>query len=220
MGCGKSTVVERLRPLTFLTAAEEPVGRWADFAGVDLLSRLYASKTWASPADRAVAGGEFQLAAAATLAERYGNLGGRVVVAERSLRSSREVFLPATDCSPQLRLACSMLCQQLERQLERRAVRIHLKCDREELLRRVRNRNRPEERGQEYYLADLADRMDRWCESNCRYTIDTTRLDEDQVAAAVVRLVKLESAKSLCLLVAPWLALLLLLLLLLPPLVV
>ena len=181
--------------------------RWSDFAGVNLLSRLYSSRGWHNPLARSVAGGEFQLAAVATLAERYDGLGGKVVVAERSLRSSREVFLPATECSPQLRLACAMLCQRLERGLERRAVRIHLKCEREELLRRVRRRGRPEERGQENYLAEVAAAMDRWCESNCQHTVDTTRLDEDQVAAAVTRVIRLELARSACLLLAPFLLL-------------
>ena len=208
-------MIEGLRSSPFHSVLEEPVERWKDFAGVNLLSRLYSSKERGSQLTKSIAGGEFQSAVLATMAGRHRWLGGKVafvVVAERSLKSSREVFLPATHCSRPLRKAWAMLCSQLELLLETPAVRIHLKCEREELLRRVGVRNRPEESGQERYLSELADRMDRWCRLNCDHCVDTTGLNERQVLEAVKRIIWLELAKRLLLplLLAAWLMLMLL----------
>lgn len=161
IGTGKSTFLNYLKKFHQFKVIPEPLSRWTDLNGHNLLQYLYSNiKHWAYP---------FQMFAALTMYQNHAKqIEERVKIMERSIFSTRYCFLEAHKKLETFHLAqFDILDKWCEFTEEQKPVHvdliIYLRSSPENCLKRIKKRNRKEEAEMKIeYLQLLHSLYDDW----------------------------------------------------------
>lgn len=163
IGCGKTTLINNLQKISdFDTITiREPIEKWSNFHGINLLKLMYDNPTrWSSA---------FQSYALLTMLKNHLiPIGNNAKVMERCLLSTRYCFLENHKLTKTIdNVNASILNEWFEFSVQTTPINIdliiYLQTTPENLKKRINYRNRHEEKKIEYiYLETLNTRYDNW----------------------------------------------------------
>lgn len=163
IGSGKSTLITSFENFSSTHVVYEPVNKWQEFEGINLLNGLYKDYyKYFLPFQLVV----FQTCLENQISDKNDK---NIRIMERSLFSSFYCFVEKTKTDPLLRVEYEVLrswflflTNQFQTELQIDQI-IYLRTDPEIAFRRIKKRDRPEERDLSLeYLAELRDYHDNW----------------------------------------------------------
>lgn len=172
IGSGKSTFLNYLQKQINSDVFPEPIPRWTDFNGHNLLQQVYDNPTeWIAP---------FQLYAALTLYTNHLKETTKPFkIMERSIYSSRDIFLTAARINniihPIHHEIIIKWLDFIEGNIKINVdLIIYLKCEPKESFNRIKERNRPEEKNiQLSYIELLNELYEQWIHENKQIEVIT-----------------------------------------------
>lgn len=159
IGVGKSSFIKFLDPIAKVLTLREPLEKWTDISGVNLLERMYLNpKEWAF---------SFQTYVMLTMFQHHLHPAPRKIL-ERSLESANKIFLRAHHiyqhvCTTQMNILDQWHDVLHSLKPIKPDLIIYLRAQPETIMQRILNRGRPEECNiQMDYLQTLHDLYEKW----------------------------------------------------------